>query len=193
MIPLKTNNFNHMKTLAEHILDIAQNSVRAKATLIEIIVEESKKSDLWTLTITDNGCGMEEDMVKRATDPFFTSRTTRKVGLGLALLQQNTSAAGGTVRIKSKPGEGTVLKAEFQLSHIDRPPVGNIGETLYLLFLGYTTGELQYEHKCEKGTFSIRSSELHDALGEVPLQNKEVRDGVIELIKTNLEEIGATK
>lgn len=182
-----------MRTLAEHILDIAQNSVRAKATLIEIIVDESKKNDLWTFTITDNGCGMDEEMIKRATDPFFTSRTTRKVGLGLALLQQNTSAAGGRLTIKSKPGKGTVLKAEFQLSHVDRPPVGNISETLYLLFLGYTTGELQYEHKCEKAKFNISSSELREALGEVSLQNREVRDGVIELIKTNLDEIGATK
>lgn len=182
-----------MKTLAEHILDITQNSVRAKATLIEIIVEESKKNDLWTLTITDNGCGMDEEMVKRATDPFFTSRTTRKVGLGLALLQQNTSAAGGNLKIESKPGEGTVLKAEFRLTHVDRPPVGNIGESLYLLFLGYKTGELRYEHMCEKGTFNISSSELREALGDVPLQNKEVRDGIIELIKTNLEEIGATR
>lgn len=182
-----------MKTLAEHILDIAQNSVRAKATLIEVIVAENKKNDLWTLTITDNGCGMEEENVKRATDPFFTSRTTRKVGLGLALLQQNTIAAGGKLSITSELGKGTYLKAEFQLSHVDRPPLGNIAESLYLLFLGYTTGELHYEHKCERATFSIRSSELRDALGEVPLQNKEVRDGVMELIKTNLEEIGATK
>ena len=181
-----------MRTLAEHILDIAQNSVRAKATLIEIIVVDSKKNDLWTLTITDNGCGMDEEMVKRATDPFFTSRTTRKVGLGLALLQQNTIAARGDLKIESKPGEGTLLKAEFQLSHVDRPPVGNIGESLYLLFLGYKTGELRYEHMCEKGTFNISSSELREVLGNVSLQNKEVRDGIIELIKTNLEEIGAS-
>lgn len=182
-----------MKTLAEHLLDIAQNSIRAKATVIEIIVDENKKNDLWTLTINDNGCGMDEEMIKRATDPFFTSRATRKVGLGLALLQQNAKAAGGNLKLKSEPGKGTVLKAEFQLSNIDRPPLGNMAETLYLLFLGFKTGELSYEHKCEKGTFSVRSSELREVLGEVPLQNKEVRDGVMELFKTNLEEIGATK
>lgn len=182
-----------MKTLAEHILDIAQNSVRAGATLIEIIVEESKKNDLWQLTITDNGCGMDEPTLQRATDPFFTSRNTRKVGLGLSLLQQNSAAAGGSLEMVSKPGHGTTLKATFGLSHFDRPPVGNIGESLYFLFLGYTTGILRYEHKCEKGIFNLSSSELLEILGEVPLQNKEVRDGVIDLITTNLEEIGATK
>ena len=182
-----------MKTLADHILDIAENSVRAGATLIEIIVEESKKKDIWILTITDNGCGMDEEILKRVTDPFFTSRTTRKVGLGLALLQQNTKVAGGRLTINSKPGEGTFLQAEFRLSHFDRPPVGNIGETLYLLLLRYTKGELIYRHTCEKGTFSISSSELRETLGEVSFQHTEVRDGIIELIKTNLDEIGATK
>ncbi len=181
-----------MRTLAEHILDIAQNSVRAKATLIEIIVEENKKSDLWTLTITDNGCGMDGEMIKHAANPFFTSRTTRKVGLGLALLQQNATAAGGRLIMESKHGEGTFLQADFQLSHVDRPPVGNIGESLYLLFLGYTTGELRYEHKCEKDTFNICTSELREALGKVSLQNKEVRDGIIELINTTLGDMGAT-
>lgn len=181
-----------MRTLAEHILDIAQNSVRAKATLIEIIVEENKKSDLWTLTITDNGCGMDQEILQQVTNPFFTSRTTRKVGLGLALLQQNATTAGGRLTMDSKPGEGTFLQADFLLSHVDRPPVGNIGESLYLLFLGYTTGELKYEHKCEMNTFNICTSDLREVLGKVSFQNKEVRDGIIELINTNLDEIGAT-
>jgi len=80
-----------MKTLSDHILDIAQNSVRARAKLIEIMVNESKKSNLWELSVSDNGCGMDEEILRQATDPFFTSRTTRKVGLGLSLLQQNAA------------------------------------------------------------------------------------------------------
>ena len=182
-----------MRTLAEHILDIAMNSVRAQATLIEIIVEESKKNDLWTLTITDNGCGMEEKILRQATDPFFTSRTTRKVGLGLSLLKQNSEATGGRIIIDSRPGNGTKLRAEFRLSHIDRLPFGDISETLYLLFLGFRNGEIRYCHQTDCSNFKITSSELKGILGGLSLQNREVRNGIIEMIKTNLDVIGATK
>ena len=182
-----------MRTLAEHILDVAMNSVRAKATLIEIIVEESKKNDLWTLTITDNGCGMEEKILQQATDPFFTSRTTRKVGLGLSLLKQNSESAGGGLVINSMHGEGTHLQARFSLSHVDRLPVGDISETLYLLFFGFRNGEISYRHQTDYGDFKVSSSEINEVLGGLSLQNKEVRNGIIEMIKTNLEEIEATK
>jgi len=108
-------------------------------------------------------------------------------------MQQNARAAGGSFEIDSKPGEGTHLKATFGLSHLDRPPLGDIAETMYLLFLSYSEGELRYRHQTESGTFSISTSELREALGEVSFQQKEVREGIMELINTNLEEIGATK
>lgn len=182
-----------MRTLAEHILDIVQNSVRAKATLIEIIVEESKKNNLCVLTINDNGCGMDTEMLKQATNPFFTSRTTRKVGLGIPLLKQNAEAAGGTFSLESETGKGTKICAGFQLTNVDRQPLGDICEALYLLFLSYRKIELVYCHKTDKGDFRISTSELNEALGDVSWQQKEIRNGIIDLIKTNLEELEVTR
>ncbi|WP_297099005.1 ATP-binding protein [uncultured Draconibacterium sp.] len=182
-----------MKTLSEHILDIVQNSVSAKATLIEIIVEEDKIADLCSLVIRDNGCGMSKETLAKAINPFFTSRTTRKVGLGIPLLKHSAEAAGGSFSLESELNVGTVLTARFQLSNIDRPPRGDIAETLYLTFLSYTDGNLVYRHKTEKGEFRISSDELKEVLGDVSYQQKEIREGILELIKSNLEEIEATK
>ncbi|WP_372650778.1 ATP-binding protein [Draconibacterium sp.] len=182
-----------MKTLSDHILDIVQNSVSAKATLIEIIVEEDKIADLYSLIIRDNGCGMSKETLAKAINPFFTSRTTRKVGLGIPLLKHNAEAAGGSFSLESELNVGTVLTARFQLSNIDRPPLGDIWETLYLMFLSYTVGNLVYHHKTEKGGFQLSSDELKEVLGDVSYQQKEIREGILELIKTNLEEIEVTK
>ena len=182
-----------MKTLSDHILDIVQNSVSAKATLIEIIVEEDKIADLCSLIIRDNGCGMSKETLAKAINPFFTSRTTRKVGLGIPLLKYNAEAAGGSFSLESELNVGTVLTARFQLSNIDRPPLGDIWETLYLMFLSYTDGNLVYQHKTAKGDFKLSSDELKEVLGNVSYQQKEIREGILELIKSNLEEIEVTK
>jgi len=181
-----------MRTLSDHIMDIVQNSVSAGANLIEIIVEENKKKDICSLKINDNGCGMNAETLCRATDPFFTSRKTRKVGLGLPLLKHNAEATGGFFSLESAPGKGTNLLAAFKLSNIDRPPLGDIWNTLYLMLLSYDKGELIYTHQTEAGTFRFSSTEIKDILGDVSLQQKEIREGIIELIKTNLKEIEAT-
>uniref|UniRef100_UPI003217997E ATP-binding protein n=1 Tax=uncultured Draconibacterium sp. TaxID=1573823 RepID=UPI003217997E len=182
-----------MRTLSEHILDIVQNSIKAKATLIEIIVEEDKKNDLCLLTIKDNGCGMNSEMLKQAANPFFTSRNTRKVGLGLALLKQNAERSNGSFMLESEPGVGTKVIAGFQLSNVDRPPMGDIWETYYLTLLSYSQGVLYYSHKTAKGEFSINSGEIKEMLGDISFQQKEIREGIIEIIKNNLEEIEATR
>lgn len=181
-----------MRTLSDHILDIVQNSVSAGATLIEIIVNESKKNDICSFEINDNGCGMDTETLRRATDPFFTSRKTRKVGLGLPLLKHNAEATGGIFRLESEPGKGTSLLATFKLSNIDKPPLGDIWNTLYLMLLSYDKGELIYTHHTETGMFRFSSNEIKEILGDVSLQQKEIREGIIELIKTNLKEIEAT-
>jgi len=145
------------------------------------------------LIIKDNGCGMSEEIVKQAANPFFTSRTTRKVGLGLSLLKQNAETSGGSFKLESESGIGTRVEATFKLSNIDKPPLGDIWETYYLTLLSFTDGVLDYRHVTEKGNFGINSGELRKMLGVVSIQQKEIRDGIIELIKTNLEEIEATK
>ena len=182
-----------MKTISDHILDIVQNSVRAKATLIEIIVEEDKKNDLCALKIKDNGCGMEEEILRKATNPFFTSRNTRKVGLGLSLLKQNAEQAGGSFQIYSEPQKGTELKAEFRLSNIDRQPLGDIWDTYFFTMLSNPEIDLVYSHKTNKGDFRFSSFEIKEMLGDVSLQQKEIKEAITDLIKNNLEEIEAIK
>lgn len=178
-----------MKNLADHILDIVQNSLRADATLIEIIVEENKTDDFCKIHITDNGCGMSEEMVKQAANPFFTSRSTRKVGLGLALLKQNAEIANGTFNLKSELGVGTIVEATFQLSHMDKPPLGEIWDVLYLSMLGNQNVTLAYEHRTNKGNFRITSAEIHEAIGDVPMQNAEIREAITGLLKSNIKEL----
>ena len=182
-----------MKTISEHVLDIVQNSVRAKATLIEIIVDEDKINNLYSLKINDNGNGMSREVLEQAANPFFTSRKTRKVGLGLSLLKQNAEASNGSFNISSEPGKGTEVHAVFQLEHLDRPPLGDIWESWFLTLLSNPGIRLIYRHRSDKGLFDLDSKEIQAMLGDVPLQQKEVRQAVLEMIKNNLDEIEASK
>jgi anti-sigma regulatory factor (Ser/Thr protein kinase) len=182
-----------MITIADHIMDIVQNSVSAEATLIEIIVEEDKKNDLYSLKINDNGCGMDKEILKQTTNPFFTSRKTRKVGLGIPLLKQHTEQTGGKFTIESETGKGTKVIARFKHASIDRQPLGDISETLYMLLLAYANVTWVYEHRTEYGKFEFNSADVKNALGNVSLQQKEIRTAICELIDNNLEDIKATK
>ncbi len=181
-----------MKTISEHVLDIVQNSVRANATLIEVIVIEDAIRDIYTLKVIDNGCGMDEETVRKAVNPFFTSRTTRKVGLGLPFLKHNALASNGTFGIDSKPGKGTRVEAVFQLSHLDRPPVGDIAESIYLLLVINPGIRLVYSHRTPAGKFKLDSVELIDMLDGISLQQADIKRAVIEMVKNNLEEINAS-
>lgn len=182
-----------MKNISDHVLDIVQNSVEANATVIEIIVAEDNFRDIYSLQINDNGCGMDEETLQKAANPFFTSRTTRKVGLGLPLLKQNALASNGTFKINSELHKGTRVKAEFQLTHIDRPPVGNIGETIYLFLATSPYIRLIYSHHTLAGNYTFNSDELMEVIGEVSLKQADIKTAIIELINNNLEEIKASK
>jgi hypothetical protein len=178
-----------MKTISDHILDIIQNSIRAGATLIEIMVEENKINDICILQISDNGCGMDKRMLEQATDPFFTTRKTRKVGLGLSLLKQNAEAANGKFNIISEVNKGTTVKAIFQYSNIDRPEPGDIWNTLFLTMLGNENLELIYEHKTNKGAFRFSSNEIKSNVEGVSMQQTEIRTAIIDFIKNNIKDI----
>ena len=119
-----------MQEISLNILDIVQNSIRAGATLIELKITEDTQKDLFEFSVRDNGCGMSKEMVKRVMDPFVTTRTTRKVGLGISLLRSAAQATGGDVYIESREGEGTLLTAVFSYGHIDRQPLGDIAGTV---------------------------------------------------------------
>ena len=123
-----------MRELALNILDIVENSVKANATLIEMDV--SAKDNLLTVSVKDNGKGMSEEFLSKVTDPYTTTRTTRKVGLGLPLLKMEAEMSGGRFSISSKLGVGTVVTTDFQIDHIDRPPLGDLGETMSTLLSG---------------------------------------------------------
>ena len=118
-----------MPEIALNVLDIAQNSVRAEASLIQISVDVDEAADTLTITIEDNGCGMTTEQTARVTDPFFTTRTTRKIGLGVPFFKMAAESTGGSFSIQSEPGVGTKVTAVFGLSHIDRMPLGDIQHT----------------------------------------------------------------
>jgi hypothetical protein len=182
-----------MKTISDHVLDIVQNSVRAGATLIEIIVKENKTNDLYKLTIKDNGCGMSSEVLEKAVNPFFTSRKTRKVGLGLSLLRQNAEAANGSFCISSITGMGTEVNASFQLTHLDRPPSGDIWNSWYLTVISNPDIRIIYRHQTQDGVYEIDSGDVREMMKGVSLQRTEIGQAIIEMIKNNLEEIKACK
>ena len=122
-----------MQELSLNILDIAENSTRAGATLVEIAVTEDPDRDTLTIAVRDNGCGMDEKLLKSVRDPFTTTRTTRRVGLGVPLLEEAAQATGGHLSIRSAPGKGTELEAVFGYSHIDRMPLGDLAGTISAL------------------------------------------------------------
>jgi signal transduction histidine kinase len=148
-IPEKTGTVpltNTMEDLSLHILDIVENALSASADRIEIRIVEDTGRDLLSLEIADNGKGMDAEMRKKALDPFFTTRTTRRIGLGLPLLAQAAEQSGGWLELESEPGRGTRVIAVFQRSHPDRKPLGDTYQTLRTIVAGRPELDLRFEH-----------------------------------------------
>lgn len=173
-----------MEDLSLHILDIVENSITAGATRIEISIVEDIKKDIFSIEIKDNGKGISEEILKKVIDPFYTTRTTRRVGMGLSLLAQSAKEAEGDISITSKEGVGTVVYAYFKHSHIDRRPLGNIIDTLVVLIAGNPAIDFLYEHKRGDNTYSIDTKEIRSQLGEIPLNSP----GVIGFIKKDMQD-----
>lgn len=176
-----------MKELSLHILDIAQNSVKAGATLIQITIEEDTVADTLRITVADNGCGMDKDLLQRVRDPFTTTRTTRKVGMGIPLLEAAAVQCGGGLDIQSQPGVGTTLTAWFGLSHIDRAPVGDMPGTMGVLVSGSPQLDFVYTHRVDGASFTFDTREIRTALGGVPLREPEVMAWIQDYIREGLE------
>ncbi len=179
-----------MRDLAMHILDIAGNSIRAKATLIEVYVQENLDEDRMLMRIRDDGSGMDEKTLQRAVDPFFTSRKTRKVGLGIPLLKQNTEVAEGQLNITSEPGKGTFLEASFMYSHIDRIPLGDIPGTITLLVCGNPQVDFIYHHIYNDEEYIFDSREVKEILEDVAVNDPKVIKFIKQMVEENLQEIG---
>lgn len=163
-----------MKELSLHILDVAKNSAAAGAAHIGITLEEG--ADGWlTVSITDDGRGMPPELLARVTDPFTTTRTTRKVGMGLPLYRLAAEQTGGALDIRSAEGAGTAVTARFDRRHLDCPPLGDLAGTVALFIQGSPDAELHYRHTTPKGTAELSTEELRNILGpDVPLDTPEL-------------------
>ncbi|MFO8001119.1 MAG: ATP-binding protein [Marinilabilia sp.] len=164
-----------------HILDIAENSVRAGST--EVDVELLYSDDKLHLTIRDNGCGMDEEMVKKITDPYMTSRTTRKVGLGLPFLKMNAEQTGGSVSVESSPGKGTCVKAIFVTGHIDCVPGGDLAATLAALISGHPDVNFRIRIVRGESSFDISTAEIQEVLDGIPVSHPKVGVFIRNMLK----------
>lgn len=178
-----------MLELALHVLDIAENSSRAGAGLIEITIVEDLERDIFSLEIRDNGHGMDEQAMEKALDPFYTTKKVRRIGLGLPMLKQATQTADGGFSLESEPGRGTVVRASFRHSHIDRQPLGDIAGVITMLILGNPDIDLVYTHRRDGREYVLDTRELREGLGEVPLNTMEVLNLIRDNIREGLDEL----
>ncbi|MCX6305465.1 MAG: ATP-binding protein [Bacteroidetes bacterium] len=181
-----------MKDLSMHIMDIFQNSISANATVISLDIVEDTHANFLTLVFSDNGKGMTKEMAKQVTDPYFTTRTTRNVGLGLPLLKQNAERTGGSFSVESREGLGTKVTARFVLDHLDRPVLGDIPGTVVLTATANTKITFIYTHTKDSKKYCFSTSEVQEALGDVPLNDPLVYQYLREMIAENLNDIGVT-
>ena len=179
-----------MKEISLNILDIAENSVKAKATLTEILVDE--QGDVLTLTIRDDGCGMDEQTVRSVIDPFYTTRKTRSVGLGIPLLKLACEQTGGNLTIESSTDEsahGTTVRAIFFKNHIDFIPLGDVTSSIVTLIQGHPDTDFLFRHTTEGGEVSLDTREIRAVLEDVPLDTYEVICWIRSSIEEQYDEI----
>ena len=174
-----------MQELSMNVLDIAENSVKAGASLIEITLTLDRAASRLTLCVKDNGCGMSEELAARVTDPFCTSRTTRKVGLGLPFLKMAAELAGGGMKLESQPGLGTTVTAWFTWGHIDLAPLGDMAGTLAGQMQCNPQTDFVYTLTADGESFCADSRQFREILGDVPLSSPEVALFIRDYISEN--------
>lgn len=180
-----------MLDLSLHILDIAENSTRAGAKTVWIDIVENVEEDRLIIEVRDDGAGMDEATLRKALDPFFTSKKVRRVGLGLPMLAEAAERAGGFLRIESVVGKGTRVRVEFLHSHIDRQPLGDMAGTFMTLIAGNPGVNFEYRHCKDGETFTLDTAEIRKALDGVPINSADVLNFLREKIREGLEDIGA--
>jgi len=178
-----------MRELSLHILDIAHNSIAAKAETLRIAIIEDIENDQLTIRIKDDGRGMDETTLKRVVDPFYTTRTTRKVGLGIPMFKAAAEQCGGEFEIKSALGVGTEIDAIFQHSHIDRVPLGNMTETIITIIMANIDMDLIYTHDINGHKFTLNTKDIKKTLGDLPINNMDVVIWLKSYINENLLEL----
>ena len=163
-----------MEDLSLHVLDIAENSINAGARNIEIIITEDSLTDTMTLEINDDGKGMGPSELASARSPFYSTRTTRRIGMGLALLDEAAQSSGGSLDIHSAPLRGTRVRATFRLGHIDRKPLGNMAETVAALIAGHNDIDVTYRHRKDGRSVSMDTREIRGKLEGSPVDAPDV-------------------
>ena len=193
-----------MTEISLNVLDVSENSTRAGASLVTILVTADTSADKLTIVIADNGCGMTPEQAAHVTDPFFTTRTTRKVGLGIPFFKYAAESTGGsfpiesgrrvmdrlshTIEIESEPGRGTTVTAVFGLSHIDRMPLGNMNATIHNLIVYHPDTDFLYTYTYNDASFTLDTREMREILGGIPLNTPEVSAYIMEYLKENQQE-----
>jgi anti-sigma regulatory factor (Ser/Thr protein kinase) len=173
-----------MEEICAHIVDIVANSVTAGARNIHLTLREDSEKDLLTLRIVDDGKGMDEETASHVTDPFFSTKTGRKVGLGIPLLKGTAELCGGRFYLKSEIGKGTELFASFRLTHPDLPPLGSLKDTFLILVVSNPDVDFVFHGKTKGRDFSLDTKEVRAELGPVPINHP----GVILFLTNYLDE-----
>jgi anti-sigma regulatory factor (Ser/Thr protein kinase) len=176
-----------VRELSLNILDIAENSLKAKATLVEIDVTVA--GNLLTIVIKDNGCGMSKEFLAKVTDPYTTTRTTRSVGLGIPLIKMEAEMSGGSFEIQSTVDVGTTVTTTFAVDHIDRPPLGDVGETIMTLLTELNDTRIVFTYYANGQSFCFDTLELQQQLEGIPLDTPEILQFVKQLINENMNTI----
>ncbi|MBQ9470210.1 MAG: ATP-binding protein [Bacteroidales bacterium] len=177
-----------MKDLSLHLLDIAQNSMVVGSTHVRIAVEVDSQLDAVRLEVGDDGRGMDEEFLRRVADPFTTTRTTRKVGLGIPLLKQNAERTGGYLRIESAPGRGTRVEAVLRPSSIDCLPLGDIGGAAAMMICSNPHVNVEFSYVRDGRSFEVSTHDLEEALEGIPLNDASVYAPITELMRSGIAE-----
>jgi hypothetical protein len=178
-----------MLDLSLHILDVVENSIKAQASRIEIRIRDDADKDQFVLEIADDGTGMDDETVRKALDPFFSTKETRSIGLGLPLLAEASRAANGDFSIESRPGKGTKVTATFQASHIDMKPLGDITLTLVTLIMGHPDVDILYSHHIDNAHYSLDTKEIRTHLNGISISSPEVIGFIKDHIKEGLDNL----
>ena len=178
-----------MRELSLNVLDIAQNSVSANASLIEIEISENTSENELLISISDNGKGMTKEQVENVRDPFFTTRTTRKVGMGIPLFRFAAEMTGGRLEIESEVGVGTKVRAFFKTNHLDFTPVGDMTSTMISLITMNLHIDFVYKRKLDDKEFTVDTRQLKEILGDVPLNEPSIAMWITQYINENTKQL----
>jgi len=172
-----------VRELSLHVLDVIENALEAGASWIQVRIDEDLEADLLAIEIVDNGRGMSKELIDKVLNPFYTTRKTRHVGLGLPLFREAARRCNGELVVQSEPGKGTRVKATFRHSHIDRAPMGDIPSALLAALLSGYSADLDYTHCVGDREFQLNTAEIRKELGDIPLTYPKVRDWLLREIR----------